>query len=131
MAYSGRGKPGADLNETLVKLKHLQQISCRNPHLYFGIFLKNSDGSEGELIGDGGVHKIGLTHTEWSEFGYKFRKEYWGFGYATEFVCTFMQFWWNLPRMNARIEVALCSTAFLGMPKALEIVYAWTTVNNT
>lgn len=57
MAHSGRGRPDADLSETLAKLQRLQ-APYHNSHVYFGIFLKKSDDSEGELIGDGGVHKF-------------------------------------------------------------------------
>jgi RimJ/RimL family protein N-acetyltransferase len=167
MAHSRRGRPDADLGETLAKLERLQ-APCRDSHLYFGIFLRrgpttttatasartwvevdgddsissSSDGTgseggdggdgsssssigstagseagvdvvavdeEGDLIGDGGVHRFASEATGWPEFGYKIRKEYWGRGYATEFACAFMRVWWALPRTYRTITVARSS----------------------
>ena len=85
MAHSGRGRPDIDLSETLAKLQRLQ-APYHNRHVYFGIFLKKSNGDEGDLIGDGGVHKFVSDQTGWPEFGYKLKKEYWGYGYGTEFI---------------------------------------------
>lgn len=129
MVHSGKKRPDADLNESLVKLKSLQ-APYNNSHVYFGIFLKKSNSREGELIGDGGVHKFTSDRTGWPEFGYKFKREYWGYGYATEFARAFMQFWWSLPRTDARISVASCSLNLQDTPKVVEQVYAWTTVDN-
>ena len=56
MTDSGRGKPGANISETLNKLERL--IGGDKDNIYFGIFIKNSDGLEGDLIGDGGVHNF-------------------------------------------------------------------------
>lgn len=124
MAHSRRGKPDANLEETLA---HLNRMS----DTYFGIFLKNSDGSEGELIGDGGVHKFVSEKTGWPEFGYKFKKEYWGQGYATEFANAFMDFWLNLPRTDARIVVASSSVVLCqDTSHVVELVCAWTTEDN-
>lgn len=124
MAHSRRGKPDANLEETLDHLKRMSDT-------YFGIFLKNSDGSEGELIGDGGVHKFVSEKTGWPEFGYKFKKEYWGQGYATEFGNAFMDFWLNLPRTDARIVVASSSVVFCeDTSHVVELVCAWTTEEN-
>jgi RimJ/RimL family protein N-acetyltransferase len=67
-----------------------------------GIFLKKSDGTEGELIGEGGVYK---QDKEWNEIFYGLKKEFWGKGYASEFVEKFKEIWWNLPRTNTRIFV--------------------------
>lgn len=129
MTDSGKQRPDADLSETRAKLKSLQP-PYHNSHVYFGIFLKKSDDNEGELIGDGGVHKFRSDHTGWPEFGYKFKKEYWGRGYATEFARAFMEFWWSLPRMDAQILVASSSMDFQNTPKATEQVYAYTRKDN-
>lgn len=56
MTDSGRGGPDPDLSVTLNKLERL--IKRDNDSIYFFIFLKNMDGSEGNLIGDGGVHNL-------------------------------------------------------------------------
>lgn len=129
MAHSGRGRPDADLNETLAKLQRLQ-APYHNSHVYFGIFLKKSNGDEGDLIGDGGVHKFVSDETGWPEFGYKFKKEYWGCGYATEFAKAFLKFWGSLPHTEARIQIAPSSMDLQDIPKVVEQIYAWTTVDN-
>ena len=51
MVDSGRGKPDSDIFVTLNKLERL--INGDKNNVYFFIFLKNSDGTEGDLIGDG------------------------------------------------------------------------------
>ena len=124
MAHSRRGKPDANLEETLAHLK-------RMPETYFGIFLKNSNGTEGELIGDGGVHKFVSEKTGWPEFGYKFKKECWGKGYGTEFANAFMDFWLNLPRTDSHIAVASSSVIICeDTSNVVELVCAWTTEDN-
>lgn len=67
-----------------------------------GIFLKKSDDTEGELIGEGGVYKL---DNEWPEIFYLLKKEFWGNGYASEFVEKFKKIWWGLPRKPTRIFV--------------------------
>ena len=56
MVDSGRGKPDSDINVTFNKLDRL--IKGDKNNVYFFIFLKNPDGTEGDLIGDGGVHNF-------------------------------------------------------------------------
>ncbi|KAH8790740.1 GNAT domain-containing protein [Hyaloscypha finlandica] len=77
--------------------------------LYLGIFLRNPNGSEGELIGDGGMFRRpddnGVPRN-WFEFGFRFKQEHWSRGYATEFGHAFMRFWWSLPRQQVSFEVA-------------------------
>ncbi|KAF3057092.1 hypothetical protein GL218_06016 [Daldinia childiae] len=60
--------------------------------------------STGEIIGMGGMPKTDLFFG-WPEVGYMLKKEYWGQGYATEFVRAFIDHWWTLPRSEAEIEV--------------------------
>jgi len=103
MTDSSKGIPDANLSITLNKLERL--IKRDNDSVYFFIFLKNLDGSEGNLIGDGGVHNLKSDSTGWPEFGYKFKKEFWGKGYATEFGKAFMEFWANIPRKDVEIPV--------------------------
>ncbi|KAL6702482.1 hypothetical protein ACN47E_001621 [Coniothyrium glycines] len=67
-----------------------------------GIFLKNSDGKEGELIGEGLVLKL---DKKWAGVHYVLKKEYWGQRYATEFLKAFLPVWWDLPRENTTILV--------------------------
>jgi len=129
MAHSNKGKPDANIDETFDKLKRLQP-PYHDSHLYFGIFLKKSDGTEGDLIGDGGVHKFVSTKTGWPEFGYKFKKAYWGQGYATEFALAFIGFWLSLPRTQRSIQVTPSSIYHQDTLGTTELIYAWTTSDN-
>jgi len=67
-----------------------------------GIFLKNSDEKEGELIGEGLVLK---SDKQWPRVHYVFKNEHWGHGYATEFLNAFLSAWWDLPRENTTLFV--------------------------
>ena len=128
MTDSGRGKPDANISDTFNKLERL--IKGDKNNVYFFIFLKNIDGSEGDLIGDGGVHNFKSDSTGWPEFGYKFKKEFWGQGYATEFGKTFMQFWGNLPRKDVEISVAPSSIDFHDSLQVKERLTAYTRYEN-
>lgn len=129
MAHSRRGRPDANIAETQARLEKLLEPSP-NTLAYCGIFLKKSDGNEGELIGDGGMWDITSEQTGWPVFGYKFKKEHWGHGYATEFATAYMQFWWTIDRTNVHISVASCSVNFTDGILAPEQMYAWTTKEN-
>ena len=74
-----------------------------------GIFLKKPDGTEGELIGDGGVFFLDNKDEKWPEIYYVLKEEYWNKGYATEFVKEFLGVWWSLPRENTRMRVQAIS----------------------
>jgi RimJ/RimL family protein N-acetyltransferase len=76
------------------------------PHYaMLGIFLKNPNSTEGELIGDGGVFLLDNKDEKWPEIYYVLRKDFWNNGYATEFVHAFLGAWWSLPRENTRMRV--------------------------
>nr|AYE67603.1 hypothetical protein [Annulohypoxylon stygium]AYE67628.1 hypothetical protein [Annulohypoxylon stygium] len=128
MTDSGRGKPDANISETLNKLGRL--IKGDKNNVYYFIFLKNLDGSEGDLIGDGGVHNFKSDSTGWPEFGYKFKKEFWGQGYATEFGKAFMQFWGSLPRKNVEIPVSSSSIDYSDSLQVKERLTAYTRNEN-
>jgi len=74
-----------------------------------GIFLKKSDGTEGELIGDGGVFLLDNKDEKWPEVYYVLKKEFRNKGYATEFVKEFLGVWWSLPREDTRMRVQAIS----------------------
>ena len=128
MRDSGRGRPDVNISETLNKLERL--IKGDKNNVYFFIFLKNIDGSEGDLIGDGGVHNFKSDSTGWPEFGYKFKKEFWGQGYATEFGKAFMQFWGSLPRKNVEIPVSPSSIDYYDSLQVKERLTAYTRNEN-
>ena len=92
-------------------------------HLYLGIFLNNSDGSEGDIIGDGGIWS--REEGEWPELGYRFKKEYWNKGYATEFTTAYMRYWWDLPRVPAILHVHPATIDFNDGKKVVERVCAF------
>ena len=77
----------------------LELQSVRPPFtnmLYLGIFLRNADGSKGELNGDGGMFRRPDDNgnpRNWVEFAYRFKQEHWNRGCATEFGHAFMRFW--------------------------------------
>jgi RimJ/RimL family protein N-acetyltransferase len=76
------------------------------PHYaMLGIFLKTPHGTEGELIGDGGVFLLDNKDEKWPEIYYVLRKTFWDKGYATEFVHAFLGVWWSLPRESTRMIV--------------------------
>jgi RimJ/RimL family protein N-acetyltransferase len=130
MTSSSTGLPDATMKQTEAKLIRLQQ-PYRDSHVYFGIYLKNSDDTEGELIGDGGVHKFADTETGWPEFGYKLKKEFWGLGYATEFGKGFMQYWWNnFARTERQVLIVPSSVDYQATLEATEHVCAWTKRGN-
>ena len=110
MLDSNRGKPDSDISVSFNKLDRL--IKGDKNNVYFFIFIKNPDGTEGDFIGDGGVHNFKSDSTGWPEFGYKFKKEFWGKGYATEFGKTFIKFWQSLPRKDVNISVAPSSVDY-------------------
>lgn len=58
----------------------------------------------GELIGSGGTHSL-KSDFGWPELGYMFRSEFWGKGYATEFVRAYTASWAALPREEVEIMV--------------------------
>lgn len=60
--------------------------------------------STGEFIGTGGSHRREGS-LGWPELGYTIKREYWGNGYATEFVQAYLAFWWALPRAELEMEV--------------------------
>ena len=92
-----------------------------------GIFLKNSNEREGELIGEGLVLKM---DKQWPRVHYVFKKEYWGHGYATEFLKAFLSVWWDLPRENTSILVEEISLDSQEKHKATERLCAEIKMDN-
>jgi RimJ/RimL family protein N-acetyltransferase len=56
-----------------------------------------------ELIGTGGMHT--MSTFGWPEVGYMLKREFWGRGYASEFLRAWLDNWWKLPRSRVELEV--------------------------
>jgi len=92
MACTALGRVDRDLAETQTKLEPFlppRDADTYNPAICLA--------TTGELIGLGGVYGT-QSPLGWPEVGYMIRSEYWGRGYATEFLRAFLQMWWALPR---------------------------------
>ncbi|KAI2769929.1 acyl-CoA N-acyltransferase [Daldinia loculata] len=100
MHFSAVGRIDASENETRTSYlaRFLPPNDIRNYHNVLCL------ASTGEIIGAGGMPKVDLVFG-WPEVGYMLKKEYWGQGYATEFLRAFVDHWWTLPRSEVEIEV--------------------------
>jgi RimJ/RimL family protein N-acetyltransferase len=72
MTGTSLGRPDRNIEETKAALNYFLPPYDTNTFL-FGAFLL----SNGELIGEGGVHSLASSSSGWPEIGYKFRKEFW------------------------------------------------------
>ncbi|OLN81728.1 putative N-acetyltransferase p20-like protein 1 [Colletotrichum chlorophyti] len=101
MRWSAVGRVDADLDETRTKLA--QCLPPNDADNYdFAICLR----STGQMIGIGGCKKSsGGGELGWPEIGYMLQRDFWGSGYATEFVQAFLGAWWALPRSEREILV--------------------------
>ena len=97
----GQGKPDENKSETESETRKMLEFPDSNKY-YFGVFLKKSDDNEGELIGEVGVY---LFSNAWPSIYYYLKKKHWGKGYASEFVPSFISFWWSLPRMTTHLNL--------------------------
>ncbi|KAI0150057.1 acyl-CoA N-acyltransferase [Hypoxylon sp. NC0597] len=84
--------------------------------------------STGELIGIGGVSKGGRFFG-WPEVGYLFKKEFWGQGYATEFLRGWLGLWWALPR--SEVELGVDAQSVDGPGEVPELLTAFIEGSNT
>ena len=116
--------PDVDSNMTLRYFEY-EQSGLTN--VRFGIFLKEKDGREGELIGEGGVNAF---KDSWPVIYYVFKEEHWNYGYATEFVKALLQFWWNLPRKDVQIREHYSSMDLRETPKVTELLCAYSDLDN-
>jgi len=73
-----------------------------NFHLTFGIFLKTSDGNEGELIGQGGADYI---QGNWPSVSYAIKKAHTSRGYGKQFLKAFFEVWRGLARGEVQITL--------------------------
>ncbi|KND91161.1 hypothetical protein TOPH_04146 [Tolypocladium ophioglossoides CBS 100239] len=99
MKWTGQGKPDKDLEWSRERLA--KRLAPEGDAKYeFIICLA----STGEMIGVGGCHRAD-GELGWPVNGYMLRKEFWGKGYATEFVNGFLETWWALPRAEVDLKV--------------------------
>ncbi|KMQ88347.1 n- gnat protein [Lasius niger] len=120
---------GYSVSFQFTKDRFLPLLPTNTSFFYFGIFLKGD--SEGDLIGSGGIYDKASTETGWPRLEFKFKKEYWGQGYATEFTTAFLEFWWKLPRQKTMVII----NESLVDPQNTsgytpELLYAWTKPEN-
>ncbi|KAI1371180.1 acyl-CoA N-acyltransferase [Hypoxylon crocopeplum] len=125
MTGTSLGRPDRDIDESRSAMRAFLPPSDKRRFL-FGAFLA----STGELIGEGGVHTLSSSSCGWPEIGYKFRKEFWGQGYATEFLRGFLQAWWALPRCHTELQVLPSSIRKPSGTEATELIYASADVHN-
>lgn len=116
-----RTGPDVDLSQTRARLGFVRDNLTE---VDFGVFLKNSDGREGELIGVVGV-TIFFRSRLFPELNYILKREYWGYGYGTEFVEAFIGFWRSLPREDAQVRVPLFMVDLRETPKVTELLTAY------
>jgi RimJ/RimL family protein N-acetyltransferase len=115
------GKPKPDLDQDATR-KYFEKTQSDLLMISFGIFLKENDGHEGEMIGYGGVR---LPKSSWPEIHYIFKEEHWGKGYGTEYVKTLLSFWWSLPRQEKTLTTSASSVDFQPIPQTTELLCAW------
>ncbi|KAF3059772.1 putative n- gnat protein [Daldinia childiae] len=125
MACSRQGRPDHDIEETRSALNQFLPPYSDKTFLY-GVFLP----STGELIGEGGVHTLESSSCGWPEIGYRFKKEVWGRGYATEFLRAFLKIWWDLPRNRTKLRVHSSSIQKGNNLDAVEQIHANTDWDN-
>ena len=99
MRFSRPGKIDRSLEETQNSMKNF--LPPGDARYYtFAVVLKET----GDFIGTTGCHSMRSDHG-WPELGYRFRKEYWGQGFATESLHAFLAMWLDLPRAEVTIKV--------------------------
>ncbi|KAI0845007.1 acyl-CoA N-acyltransferase [Daldinia vernicosa] len=125
MACSRQGRPDHDIEETRSTLNKFLPPHSDETFLY-GVFLP----STGELIGEGGIHTLESSSCGWPEIGYRFRKEVWGQGYATEFLRALLKAWWDLPRRHTKLRVHSTSIQKGSSVDAIEQIHANTDMPN-
>lgn len=95
MTWTSQGAPDRDEARSRELLAHRLGPSA-DAKYDFVICLADS----GEMVGVGGCHRPGEGELGWPALGYMLRREFWGRGYATEFLAAFLDAWWALPRVS-------------------------------
>lgn len=100
MRWSAQGRPDADLDETRRGSFSLQVPPRNTQRFNVAITLA----ATGQVIGIGGSGSFRGSQG-WPEVGYMLHPDFWGRGYATEFLAAFLEAWWALPREEVEIVV--------------------------
>ncbi|KAI1399431.1 acyl-CoA N-acyltransferase [Hypoxylon fuscum] len=119
------GRPDRNIDESRTALSAFLPAND-NKSFLFGAFLASTS----EYIGEGGVHTLESSSSGWPEIGYKFKKEFWGQGYATEFLGAMLNAWWNLPKSQTSRRVISSSIERRSESEAVEQVFAITAQAN-
>jgi len=106
MRHSAQGGPDPDMEHTRMVFQKTAPPSGDADTYSFGIFLHGSlrEGEGQKLIGIGGSH-LRADRLGWPAIGYMLSEEFWGQGFATEFVKAFMGMWWGLERAETEVKV--------------------------
>ncbi|KAI1091598.1 acyl-CoA N-acyltransferase [Rostrohypoxylon terebratum] len=100
MKYTSTGKIDANKEETQAFMDRF--MPPNDAYNYNNIITLVSTG---EIIGIGGSTSSPISIFGWPEIGYLIKKEYWGQGYATEFLKAWLDNWWTLPRSEVETQV--------------------------
>ncbi|KAI6083503.1 acyl-CoA N-acyltransferase [Hypoxylon rubiginosum] len=124
MTGTSQGRPDRNIDESRTALCDFLP-PCDRTKFLLGVFLA----STGEFMGEGGVHTMSSSVCGWPEIGYKFKEEFWGQGYATEFLAAMLEAWWKLPRSNTGLR--FLSSSIPEGSEASEQISAVTEVHDT
>jgi RimJ/RimL family protein N-acetyltransferase len=100
MRYTWQGVVDTNLEQT--EEAFMKYLPPNDVNSFFWLIFERKTGA---FMGQGGLSWLSDLWLGWPEVGVQLRKEYWGQGYATEFLHAFLPIWWSLPRREVEIEV--------------------------
>lgn len=89
--------------KTIVSARNEIENTCPNSGL-MGVFLRNNEGLESELIGR---FDISISSKYKPVISYILKKNYWGQGYGSEALEKLMLYYFNLPSREVEVEIAM------------------------
>lgn len=99
MQWTAQARPDADVAATQKNMAQFLSPQGDNTNVFI-IALPET----GELVGTIGIRLLSGS-MGWPEIGYMLRSKFWGKGYATEINRAYMDYWWQLPRQEALVEI--------------------------
>ncbi|KAM4058053.1 acetyltransferase (GNAT) domain-containing protein [Hirsutella rhossiliensis] len=124
MTWTSQGAP--DRDEAWSRERLARRLAPEADAQYdFAICLADT----GEMVGVGGCHRTCGGGLGWPVLGYMLRREFWGHGYATEFLAALLDAWWALPRVpvpELRVERSTVDAVGGGDGSARECIVAVT-----